>query len=69
MLRWILRQWKSWKRWKQADALGWTVWAPLWRMRGEEADSFEAHWRVRNANRLYRLTRGHGNPWKPYRGY
>lgn len=69
MWAWLKKQLKDWQRWKEADRLGWATWAPLWRMRGNEADSFEANWRVRNANRLYRLTRGHGNPWKPYRGF
>lgn len=66
---WIMKQWRSWHRWRRADHLGWATWAPLWRMGGEKADSFEARWRIRNSNRLYRLTRGHGNPWKKFKGF
>ncbi len=28
-----------------------------------DPDSFRCKWLVRNMNRLYRLTRGNGNPW------
>ena len=69
MWKWVRAQWSAWRRWHYADRLGWATWGGLWRMREDEANSFEAHWRVRSANRLYRLTRGHGNPWKPYKGY
>lgn len=69
ILTWVSRKIHEYRRWQQADELGWKVWAPLWRLSGDAADSFEAKWRIRNANRLYRLTRGHGNPWKPYNGY
>lgn len=65
----IKKWWCRWQRWKRADRLGWATWAPLLRLRGKDADSFEAKWRIRNANRLYRLARGHGNPWKPYKGF
>lgn len=51
---------KSHKRWKEADQLGWALSAKLF----IERDPKRCKFLVRNCNRLYRLTRGSGNPWK-----
>lgn len=67
MLTWLKKQWRGWLRWKQADRIGWATAGRLFGLR--DRDGFRARWVIRNSNRLYRLTRGHGNPWKPYRGF
>lgn len=59
---------RSVRRGNYARDLGWKVWAPL--LTGRDGpNTFRTRWRIRNANRLYRLTYGHGNPWRPYKGY
>lgn len=64
IIQWFVKQWRSWKRWKRADELGWAVAGALLRIPESEQREFHAQWCVRNANRLYRLTRGGGNPWR-----
>lgn len=60
---WIKKQWNNWQRWREADLRGWQSLGRM--LRGK--DWSDAKWarEIRRANRLYRLTRGHGNPWKP----
>ena len=59
---------RRWRRWRAAEARGFALAGSLFGLREPEASGFRGRWVVRNANRLYRLT-GHGNPWRPYRGY
>lgn len=68
MLTWLKKQWKNWRRWKEADRRGW---GSLGRMFAYGREWNDAKWgrEIRRSNRLYRLTHGHGNPWKPYRGF
>lgn len=61
--------WRRQRRWQQADRRGWGMLGALYAESRRRPDSFRAHWLIRNMNRLYRLTRGHGNPWRPYRGF
>lgn len=67
----LKRAWRSHKRWREADNKGWAMLGRLLSMRHiatpTPKDQWRADWCVRNGNRLYRLTRGHGNPWKPCR--
>lgn len=65
----VARQWHKHKRWKQADNKGWWMLGRLFLASKKDPDSYECRWLIRNMNRLYRLTRGHGNPWKPYKGF
>lgn len=69
ILTWVARKIPEYRRRQQAHELGCKVWAPLWRLSDEDADSSEAELRIRNAIRLYLLTRGRDNPWKSYKGY
>ena len=52
--------WHKHCRWKIADKKGW-AWAGQLLRASTRAEADKA---VRNSNRLYRLTRGRGNPWQ-----
>ena len=67
MLTWLEKKCEGWQRWMEADRRGWKN---LGRMFAYGREWNAAKWgrEIRRANRIYRLTRGHGNPWKPYRG-
>jgi hypothetical protein len=52
--------WRQHTRWTLADRKGWGWAGRLLRAQTQE----KADKAVRNSNRLYRLTRGSGNPWR-----
>lgn len=60
-------QLRLWKRWKEADRRGWAALGKIW---GNSLNWNEKKLsrEIRRANRIYRLTRGHGNPWRKYKG-
>ncbi len=62
--RLLKAQLRSWQRWKRADRLGWSTAGRLLGIPECDQGGFRAQWCARNANRLYRLTRGGGNPWR-----
>lgn len=59
LVKLIRNLWRQHERWKLADRKGWGWCGELLRAT-TEADAEKA---LRNSNRLYRLTRGSGNPW------
>ena len=69
LLEAIVRQWRKHKRWQKADNQGWRMLGKLFIESKKNTDSFKCQWLTRNINRLYRLTRGYGNPWKSYKGF
>ncbi len=54
--------WLQWMRWRKADRLGW-MWFARIIGRTNHASAWKVEQAIRNANRLYRLTR-FGNPWR-----
>lgn len=51
------------RRWLKADNKGWAMLGQLISESQKSPDSFRCKWLIRNMNRIYRLTRGSGNPW------
>ncbi|MBK3780429.1 hypothetical protein G3A43_09340 [Paraburkholderia aspalathi] len=56
----LCKLWRQHSRWKLADRKGWG-WAGRILQARTQVDAEKA---LRNSNRLYRLTRGSGNPWR-----
>ncbi len=58
-----VRKWiRAYRRWKEADRKGWAAFAKVIRYSAVRDQKMAERW-IRNSNRLYRLTRGSGNPW------
>ena len=58
----------SLKRWRYADNMGWGMLGTLIVESRKDPNSYKCKWLIRNMNRIYRLTRGHGNPWRKFKG-
>ncbi len=60
-----IRKWiHGYRRWKEADRKGWAVFGSAYHYSVVDRDEKLAKRWCRNSNRLYRLTRGKGNPWR-----